>query len=151
MKTPTTDLLYGTPLHDPKLAEYSWLTRIRVTTNGLTIDRIVDVLRAPAHGLWESDQYGSILHLAEDIIDKRHWRLREFDERVWTLLVGAHSPRDEVKFAAGKTAQQIADDLYGEYPDSVHAIAHGENCEAIDIVASLTRTLHYDGGARWSE
>lgn len=148
---PTTNDLHGIPLRDPRIQQYDWITSVRVTTDGRTIDQVLDVLRVPQQGLWSQDEFGPVYHTTEPPIDKRHWRLREFDERVWALLVGGHSPQDEVRFAAGKTAQQIADDLHAEYPDNIHAIAHTENVDAIDIVASLTRTLHHDGGARWGE
>lgn len=74
--------------------------------------------------------------------DTRHPRERERDQTLWATLFGGHSPRDEVAASPGMTALAIAEAAWQQYaPDA------WDDLDEDTTIASLTRTLHHDGGA----
>jgi len=75
--------------------------------------------------------------------DPRHPTERERDQHVWRTLFGGHSPREEVRWSAeGATAEDVAAAAWAQYA------ATWDDLDEDTIIASLTRTLRYEGGAR---
>lgn len=73
--------------------------------------------------------------------DTRHPRERERDQHLWEALFGGHSPRDEVAASPHVTAPAIAEGAWRAYG------AEWDDLDREDTIASLTRTLRYEGGA----
>ena len=78
--------------------------------------------------------------------DTRHPRERERDQHLWATLFGGHSPSDEVRgWGYHKPARAIAEAAWQEYG------AEWDDLDREDTIASLTRTLHHEGGAPLEE
>jgi hypothetical protein len=150
MNNPTAhaDDFCGLPLAHEKVTKYDWRTRVRVTTDGVTISNVIDVLDVPIDGFWGNDHHGRFFVQATQEHDVRHCAVQRFDERVWGIILGDHSPKDEVHHAPyGATADSIANDLMAEYPDSVTMASNLMQVEVRDVLRSLARTLRFEGGA----
>ena len=148
LKRPHSDDLMGLPLTHVTVPEYDWTTRVRITVDGVTIHDVVDVLDTPWGAEWLTDQFGryGMIKPAPQA-DPRHASVRAFDRRMWELLLGDHSPTDEVRYSVVRVAESIAEALVTEYADHARQICADDDVTIAELTESLARVLRYDGRA----
>lgn len=146
-----TDDLYGVQLDHQCLHTYDWTTRVRVTTDHETIDQIVDVIDAPVNGEWHADAVGRYVYCAPER-DERIVRpyVQRFDARVWNLLLGHATARDEIEYARvwngeNVTASDIADGLMHACADVIDDACRVLDCDVDDVRWALERELRLAG------
>lgn len=152
LKPRPTDDLYGVQLDHECLHAYDWGTRVRVTTDYQTIDQIVDVIDAPVNGTWCADAVGLYVYCAPEREERliRPYAVQRFDARVWDLLLGHASARDEVEYARvwqgeDVTASDIAEGLLHACVDVIDDVCRALNCDVDDVRWALERELRSAG------
>jgi hypothetical protein len=147
---PTNDDLFGLPISHPSIPSYDWVTKVRITEDGVTISEVRDILDVPHDAVWARDSFGGYAMTKVTVPEVRHPAVANFDARIWELLLGRHSARDEVKANKhGTPAAWIATMLIQEYPDHANLIMRDEDITQDELHASLTRSLLHDGGSAW--